>query len=77
LLLLVIIHLPLCEHHNRQSRPFSRRSVDRNEVLPMIPSEGELFKKILGTQWRQLHPDIQPGSTRIRRQASRSITVVC
>lgn len=25
----------------------------------MIPSEGELFKKILGAQWRQLHPDIQ------------------
>lgn len=25
----------------------------------MIPSEGELFKKILGPQWRELHPDIQ------------------
>lgn len=25
----------------------------------MIPSEGELFKKILGARWRQLHPDIQ------------------
>ncbi|SHN43340.1 protein of unknown function [Duganella sacchari] len=25
----------------------------------MIPSEGELFKKILGPAWRQLHPDIQ------------------
>lgn len=24
-----------------------------------IPSEGELFKKILGPQWRLLHPDIQ------------------
>jgi hypothetical protein len=23
------------------------------------PSEGELFKKILGAQWRELHPDIQ------------------
>lgn len=25
----------------------------------VIPSEGELFKKILGTRWRELHPDIQ------------------
>ncbi len=25
----------------------------------MIPSEGELFKKILGLEWRRLHPDIQ------------------
>ncbi|GJJ05375.1 hypothetical protein RugamoR64_59130 [Duganella rhizosphaerae] len=25
----------------------------------MIPSEGELFKKILGPEWRRLHPDIQ------------------
>lgn len=25
----------------------------------MIPSEGELFKKILGDEWRKLHPDIQ------------------
>lgn len=25
----------------------------------MIPSEGELFKKILGQEWRKLHPDIQ------------------
>lgn len=25
----------------------------------MIPSEGELFKKILGPTWRKLHPDIQ------------------
>ena len=25
----------------------------------MIPSEGELFKKILGPEWRKLHPDIQ------------------
>lgn len=25
----------------------------------MIPSEGELFKKILGTEWHKLHPDIQ------------------
>lgn len=25
----------------------------------MIPSEGELFKKILGPRWRALHPDIQ------------------
>lgn len=25
----------------------------------MIPSEGELFKKILGPAWRRLHPDIQ------------------
>ncbi|MYM91131.1 DUF4166 domain-containing protein [Rugamonas sp. FT82W] len=24
-----------------------------------IPSEGELFKKILGPEWRRLHPDIQ------------------
>ena len=24
-----------------------------------IPSEGELFKKILGAEWRRLHPDIQ------------------
>jgi hypothetical protein len=24
-----------------------------------IPSEGELFKKILGPAWRELHPDIQ------------------
>jgi hypothetical protein len=24
-----------------------------------IPSEGELFRKILGPAWRQLHPDIQ------------------
>ncbi len=24
-----------------------------------IPSEGELFKKILGSTWSQLHPDIQ------------------
>ena len=24
-----------------------------------IPSEGELFKKILGLEWRKLHPDIQ------------------
>ena len=23
------------------------------------PSEGELFKKILGTEWLKLHPDIQ------------------
>ena len=27
--------------------------------MMMIPSEGELFKKILGPAWRQLHPDIQ------------------
>lgn len=25
----------------------------------MTPSEGELFKKILGPEWRKLHPDIQ------------------
>ena len=25
----------------------------------MIPSEGELFKKILGPEWGRLHPDIQ------------------
>ena len=25
----------------------------------MIPSEGELFKKILGREWGKLHPDIQ------------------
>lgn len=25
----------------------------------MIPSEGELFKKILGSEWTRLHPDIQ------------------
>ena len=25
----------------------------------MIPSEGELFKKILGREWSKLHPDIQ------------------
>ena len=25
----------------------------------MIPSEGELFKKILGPEWRLLHPDNQ------------------
>jgi hypothetical protein len=25
----------------------------------MMPSEGELFKKILGPEWRRLHPDIQ------------------
>ncbi|MRW90881.1 DUF4166 domain-containing protein [Duganella sp. FT80W] len=25
----------------------------------LIPSEGELFKKILGARWRELHPDIQ------------------
>ncbi len=24
-----------------------------------IPSEGELFKKILGSEWQRLHPDIQ------------------
>ncbi len=25
----------------------------------IIPSEGELFKKILGEEWKKLHPDIQ------------------
>jgi hypothetical protein len=25
----------------------------------IIPSEGELFRKILGDEWKQLHPDIQ------------------
>jgi hypothetical protein len=25
----------------------------------LIPSEGELFRKILGAEWAQLHPDIQ------------------
>lgn len=25
----------------------------------MIPSEGELFRKILGAEWSRLHPDIQ------------------
>jgi hypothetical protein len=25
----------------------------------LIPSEGELFKKILGPEWRRLHPEIQ------------------
>ncbi len=24
-----------------------------------LPSEGELFRKILGSRWRELHPDIQ------------------
>jgi Domain of unknown function (DUF4166) len=29
-------------------------------ITPMIePSEGELFKKILGKEWKKLHPDIQ------------------
>jgi hypothetical protein len=32
----------------------------KNEFLPLVgPSEGELFKKILGSEWRNLHPDIQ------------------
>jgi len=25
----------------------------------ITPSEGELFKKILGPEWNKLHPDIQ------------------
>ena len=25
----------------------------------LIPSEGELYKEILGPTWGQLHPDIQ------------------
>ena len=29
-----------------------------NDPAPM-PSEGELFRKILGERWRELHPDIQ------------------
>lgn len=32
----------------------------KNETLPAKgPSEGELFKKILGPEWQKLHPDIQ------------------
>ncbi len=28
-------------------------------ITTTVPSEGELFKKILGDEWKKLHPDIQ------------------
>lgn len=36
------------------------KQMSENEnIVTVIPSEGELFKKILGPEWRKLHIDIQ------------------
>ena len=42
----------------RQNRRMADSSVVRVSLAPP-PSEGELFKKILGSAWQGLHPDIR------------------